>query len=161
MLNFKDDNSPPTPEAVRERKKLLQEIRGEHRPVEANNAMKQNKVRCTVCRLENYIDPVNVSEAGLKRSLVKCECCHVVAHNHVVTDDQTRKIHQIQEFRGLTCFDIMHTDTGKALWQRTGREEKPTHLSRDHSIYRELGRIHGKNANIQKKRKSTDDNSDK
>jgi len=71
MLNFKDDDSPPTPEAVRERKKLLQEIRGEHRPVEANNAMKQNKVRCTVCRLENYIDPVNVSEAGLKKKPCK------------------------------------------------------------------------------------------
>ena len=155
LLNFEEDNAPPTPEAVREKKRAKDNVRGsEHQPIPADNSMKQNKARCTVCRLETYLNPDDVSEAGLKRNLVKCACCFVTAHNHVVQDDGMRKIHGFQCFKGMTCFDILHTEEGRALWKRTYKTDEPTHLTRDHRIYRSLRSVHGKSAKIKRKRRS-------
>ena len=155
LLDFEEDNSPPTQEAVREKKRAKDNVHGsEHQPIPAENSLKQNKVRCSVCRLETYINPDTVSEAGLKRNLVKCACCHVTAHNHVVEGDENRKIHTFECFKGMTCFDILHTDEGRPLWTRTYKSDNPTHLTRDHRIYRALRSARGRSAKIKRRSKS-------
>ena len=58
---------------------------------------------------------------GLYSNLAACKTCGVHAHSFVQRDS-VRKVHQIPEFKGKSCFDILHTPLGNEIWQRTVSE---------------------------------------
>jgi hypothetical protein len=154
MLNYRDPaDSPPTPEIVRTRKEERDAMNSEHRPVAAMEVPGKSKKRCTVCRLECYIDKAKVKEKGLRKNIVQCSCCHIIAHNFVVKNDPVRKIHSFQPFKGLTCFDIIHSKEGFELWKRTYNPSKPTSLQKSHELYEDLREMHGKQRKYTRKRK--------
>jgi hypothetical protein len=90
---------------------------GGHRAVGVSQArQKSGFASCAVCRLELNFDKSLKSE-GMKKNVGFCSCCGVIAHTIDVSgSDCNRKIHQLPEFAGLMCFQIMHTKKGMSVW---------------------------------------------
>jgi hypothetical protein len=148
MLDYKDVlANPPTPEFVCNQKLVADSIaEAKHKTLVADNTKKINKARYLVCRLESSLSGGKVGEAGIKRNLCRCSECHVTVHNHII-DDPTRKLHGMECFKGMTCFEIMHVPKeheGHGLWM--------TKLQRGHPIYKELRRQYGLTGNIKRPR---------
>ena len=54
----------------------------------------------------------------LKSDISRCKECGIAAHN-AVQSESTRYIHTaVPQFKGLSCWDIMHTTLGKEIWPR-------------------------------------------
>jgi hypothetical protein len=146
MLDYQDGRAdPPTPEIVRERKRIRDVIAdAKHKPLCQDNTKKKNKAKCAVCRLESSLS--GGSKAGLKRNLCRCSECNVTVHNYIV-DDPARKLQAMECFQGMTCFEIMHVPKdheGYGLWGFTGKENEPAIAQRTHPLYRKLRRLYGK-----------------
>lgn len=109
-----------------------------HRPIPA-----QKKSRCIVCRLETFWSK-ELGEKGLCQNVCKCKECGVLAHTTLFTNSQ-RKIHQVAAFRGLTCFEIVHTQVGKEIWRENGRRQH------SHQILQTIRESYG----VSRKRKSS------
>jgi translation initiation factor 1 (eIF-1/SUI1) len=158
MLTFKENNNdPPTPEATRSRVQASDAMQQRHRPV---NIKDDKNSRCMVCRIENNINPKEVDAKGLRTNLVKCACCGVTAHNYIVEEDSTRRIHKVGCFAGMTCFDIMHARQGFAMWKRNeddSSKRSSAHLIVSHPIYKDLREAHGLSRELTRKRRKPGD----
>jgi hypothetical protein len=127
--------------------------------------------RCLVCHLDWNIEKqvqckakASTGEKSVKKAIYKskrniasklllCKKCGISAHP---TIPQTpRHIHSIQQFQGLTCFEIAHTITGMEVWRRcdvtnTGRAYNP---QMKHDVCNQLRELHGLDPTSARKRK--------
>jgi hypothetical protein len=93
------------------------------------------------------------SKRNIASKLLLCKKCGISAHP---TIPQTpRHIHSIQQFQGLTCFEIAHTITGMEVWRRcdvtnTGRAYNP---QMKHDVCNQLRELHGLDPTSARKRK--------
>jgi len=82
--------------------------------------------------------------------------CGRIAHEGFLA--APRKIHDLQAFQGMTCFEISHNDVGKAAWKYTGAEratakEKLYSANCGHPIVQDLRTMHGRQAKSAKPRR--------
>ena len=76
------------------------------------------QVRCAVCMLEYHWDN-SLGMSGVRSNVAECKKCGVIAHMFPV-QRSNRMIHTLQVFKGLSCFDIMHTKLGSEIWKPAG-----------------------------------------
>lgn len=76
-------------------------------------------IRCAVCAIE-WAFTRNENDSGLfhgmKRNVARCAVCSVPAHP--TAPAQKHIIHETHEFRGMSCFKIMHSTLGMEIWKR-------------------------------------------
>jgi hypothetical protein len=125
--------------------------------------------RCLVCRLDfnterkaknEQSQPIDVkpSAKNLFSGLAACPKCKITAHGMLLANP--RKIHELEEFNGLTCFKIVHTEIGYQVWQRTG-DTKKYKPKMKHPICDQLRSLHGLDpVKARTKRKYIDDDDD-
>jgi hypothetical protein len=108
--------------------------------------------RCAVCRMELNMNP-SLGQEGLSTNIVQCLECRIPVHS-IRVEDSNRQIHQLPQFQGLSCFAIIHTEDGQALWKChacTARVSfSPVPL---HPIFIQLREFHGLSG--RKKRKNS------
>ena len=117
---------------------------------------KNLQVKCTVCKLENGqgLGGKALGEKGLTQNVATCSECHVSAH--AVVPEVKRKIHGLNVFKSITCFEIIHTRHGCCLWEH----RDPTGNARgiapqpSNEIYKELRQMYDRPSKIEKKRRS-------
>ena len=100
--------------------------------------------RCLVCALEHRWKPKDVGTGGLRNNICTCTKCGVCAHSCIQTDTEERGyfIHSIDEFKGKSCFAIMHTALGKEIWRRSNGRNS-CRVREYHPVVLELRRKHG------------------
>ena len=102
---------------------------------------------CVVCRLKTGIvnDYKKLTLKGIRSNVGYCAKCKMCAHT-VCVNDNCRKIFDIPEFKGKTCFDIMHSELGCELWSRNKSvgDKKSYTVKTNHPVYIELRSTHGK-----------------
>ncbi|MHA7927748.1 MAG: hypothetical protein ACX936_21325, partial [Marinobacter sp.] len=125
---------------------------GGHVPVELQFGSKR---RCVVCRLESvYLkeeettvsDGKSHHERGNYRKVCKCAQCGVCAHSHIPDGRYRRVIHDLDEFKGLTCFDIVHSPEGTSIWPRNMdgvHQTKRYNVVREHPVVQRIKEIYG------------------
>ena len=94
------------------------------------------KQECSVCVMESrwlQMETGKSQRKGLRSQVVKCKECGVVAHSGCTL--YPRKIHELQQFKGLSCFNIMHTPEGFQIWYRCGSDRKSYSVCRSHPTY--------------------------
>ena len=130
---------------------------GDHIPL----ADDDHKRRCTVCLVEYRMKSAELGSKGLFRCVAKCSKCDLAAHTMRVFDFGRRgwRIHNLQPFQGLTCFEILHSDVGKQIWRpsedrKSGRFSYTT--SRKHPLILSLRKSHGFDK-LKRKRKRGDE----
>ena len=96
---------------------------------------KKERPACMVCLLEENMRKrkglkdkfnMNARTQGCISSCTDDGCC-VKAHSMKMTNE--RKIFQMECFKGMTCFEIAHSDAGKSLWKRGDKQCKNTQHS--------------------------------
>jgi Transposase IS4 len=165
MLDFKDDTSVDNDNERHQQITSidLPKLDG-HVPTVCNEQYK----RCIVCRLDFNVlrmarrekggsaDDNKVSQKSICRNLAACPKCKITAHSMVLAEP--RKIHDLDEFKGMTCFQIAHTNQGYQIWKRVN-DNKKYHPNMTHPICEKLRKVHGLEEKQARKRKreSTDD----
>ena len=128
-----DPVSPPTA-TVRRHNNVVSGR--DHLQVEA-----PRKSRCSVCFLETIMVPT-ITFRNLRRGVVQCRKCGIVAHNHHLTDRGGRLIFTLDQFRGMTCSEIRHSEVGKQIWvinKKSGNGKHPSYtLTKSHPVIKEL-----------------------
>jgi hypothetical protein len=76
---------------------------------------------CTVCAMEDRWG--KHSKTATHACLARCVHCGVHAHCRIPLPEQQRKIHALDQFRMMTCFETMHTHEDFYMWQRAGEGE--------------------------------------
>ena len=99
--------------------------------------------------------------AGLVTNVSVCSECGVAAHA-VALGNRKRRIHDLEEFSGMTCFAIMHCAAGRTIWMPTTTSEDTASHAFCHSapIVKKLRVLYGLSAEI-KRPKMADDSSNK
>jgi Transposase IS4 len=115
--------------------------------------------RCAVCRLDfnterkarknnsNSEEDARVSRQSAKfitNQLATCSKCRITTH--AALPQKKRKIHNIDAFKGLTCFQIAHTVSGFELWKRSDSSSssgKAYYPQMKHPICHQLRKLHG------------------
>jgi hypothetical protein len=102
---------------------------------------KPNKpATCQVCNMESkWFLSIKEWRRQTRANVSRCLECGIAAHAQVQMDS-TRKIHSLQQFKGLSCWEIMHTPLGYNVWPRPNK--KPN-LARSHPIVCKLRALHG------------------
>ena len=86
---------------------------------------------CDICKLEiPFRDACGVKDqrgksARCKNMLVKCDTCGIIAHG--VVSDLDRKILSFPEFRGKSCFEIVHMKDCAGLFHTLQANNTTTH----------------------------------
>ena len=108
----------------------------EHRPL--NRAG-----RCMVCRME-YNWKHELGQNGMASGCAECSKCGTSAHSSVVVDSN-RIIHTLPQFRGMTCFEIMHSEDGRQMWPMVGGASSKFNvkLNTKHPLVAKLRMEHG------------------
>ena len=108
-----------------------------HRPQNA-----PTKSRCAVCKLDcNYQQK---GETGVMDNTHVCSesSCHRIAHSGFVATKQ--KIHLIDAFVGMTCFEILHSAVGREIWSYKEEHNKKAYgVNYSHPVVQELRVMHG------------------
>jgi hypothetical protein len=98
------------------------------------------KTRCMVCRLETYWSKA-LRQDKLTKNVATCPCCGVHAHVCIPIESQKRQIHNLDMFKNMSCFDIMHSRVGYEIWVQ-GREDasgmRRIYPRRDHDVMMQL-----------------------
>ncbi|CAB9519499.1 unknown protein [Seminavis robusta] len=138
LLNFKDTVANPVAAVVVREATQYQFADGARSrlPQKASRA----NTRCSVCRLEQQWVK-SLGEKGMTSDVATCSDCGVSAHAVVLTDSN-RQIHQLHQFRGLSCFQIMHSVEGYQLWKRTTKGRNSFEPSYTHPIRLQLRQFH-------------------
>jgi hypothetical protein len=97
--------------------------------------------RCAVCRLELGMKK-DLGQQGLAKNVVNCCLCCIPAHPYV-PKGSNRQIHKMQQFEGLTCFEILHTDEGMAIWARNKGDRMKYSPCMSHPVVMDLREFHG------------------
>jgi len=69
---------------------------------------------------------------------------------------RSRRLHGLQAFKGMTCFEILHSDVGRRVWvykDRAAAKEKMCSVSYGHPIVQELRQLHGLQGQQQRRKK--------
>ena len=141
MCNFQDDDAADDakPTAI----DVTAEEQRSHVPIHD-----KNNPRCTVCHLEyGWLSDAKLAHASefgsrLKTNVGRCATCGVTAHTTVQVHS-TRKVHTtISKFKGISCFQIMHTKLGKEIWQ-SGNGRKSTNVAKGHKVIRKMRQKYG------------------
>ena len=114
--------------------------------------------QCGVCRLEHNTDPTITHERGLQTRVFGCTHCRVEAHKHLL--EQPLRIHSLggKDFAHKSCWDIMHSPTGREIWVPNPPEAKtPYNLKTGHPVVQELRVLCGLSAVKSRKRKADDE----
>ena len=140
-------------------------------------AVKADRNCCVVCKLEEGWrkdegkQDIRGKTSRSQDHMVVCEECQLHAHNVVV--DHDRKIFQLEQFKGKSCWDIMHSADCKGLWKMSNRvgemaerklagsdDESTRQVSvkaqsyapkRSHPIYKQLAESYGKGQETRKR----------
>ena len=112
-------------------------------------------------QLENHNNTVTpavttTATIGLTSDVILCSICEVPLHSTIPDlATSTRKIHQLEYFRGMTCFEIFHSPEGKTVWNRhpRGSQKRSTPVFSS-AIVMELRVVHGLPPKITRKRKA-------
>jgi hypothetical protein len=115
---------------------LHQESFGNHQPIMGKKGGSSH--RCAICLLEKtWLH----STSNLKNGVVCCSECGIWAH-HCHLNDKL-EIHKMEEFKGLTCFDILHSIPGKEIWRATAtNNQKKYTVHRNHPLVTRLRAAH-------------------
>lgn len=141
-------------------------------------AKKADRNYCVVCKLEEKWRKEEGKKDQLNKSsrsqdhMVVCEECQLHAHNVVV--DHDRKIFELEQFRGKSCWEIMHSSHCKGLWKMSNRvggmaerklpgsehdgSARPVSVKaqsyaprRSHAIYKQLAESYGRGQETRKR----------
>lgn len=85
-------------------------------------------VRCVVCRLEQKWIP-GLTGKGITRGVARCACCKITAHPYVPA--VLHQIHKLPKFKGLSCFEIVHSKEGREIWKQSKTKFK---VDRKHKL---------------------------
>jgi hypothetical protein len=86
-----------------------------------------------------------------KRNLVKCKTCAPCE----------RKIFELYEFRGLTCFQIYHHDKTDGLWGKPGVDgSKCSNPKASHPLYQQIRQMYDLSPTIERTRRGVSTNED-
>jgi len=109
MMTYTDPSvNARSPEQVRDATASLCVGTHAHWPKKA-----PNQSRCVVCELDsNYLKYA----AGVMDNAHCCTApnCQRIAHDVLLASP--RKIHDLRAFRGMTCFEILHSNISKSVW---------------------------------------------
>ena len=82
---------------------------------------------------------VNRSHQGTKRCVSHCRQCNISAHNFIVDGANKKFIHGLGVFQDLTCMEIIHSKTGKEIWN-VGTSDKKIPVIGGHPLVKEVKR---------------------
>ena len=129
----------------------------------------KRKIVCQVCLLEKGIrkklqltDTRGQGSEKSRSHLVKCKTCEheVWLHNKVAPCE--RKIFEMPEFQGLTCFEIYHHEKTIDLWGKKSvtqnAEQKRSNPSPSHEVYQQIREMYGLPRQIERTRKVNENN---
>ena len=104
-----------------------------HFPTHDWNVEKNVRPYCAVCKMEENIRKKSESDnkrtSRSQKTLAYCSHCATFAHTSVNNDS---KLQNIPTLQGLTCYEILHSESCSGLWQRT---EKRRTVSTKHPVY--------------------------
>ena len=110
--------------------------------------------RCAVCRLETNMDK-SLGQANMAKNVLMCSKCKIPAHPAVPTNSN-RRIHQLEQFKGLSCFAILHSEDGNSIWTRRPEGQNPRYtVSFSSPIVQDLRSYHGLSRKQKRKRRSS------
>jgi Transposase IS4 len=109
-------------------------------------------IPCVVCRLETGagLGGNTISMVGLYTNVVNCSHCQIGSHNCIPIT--TRKLHAFPEWKGMTCFQILHTQSGEELWKRRPGEKTNYAPQQSNPLYQQLREEYNKTKIIGRKR---------
>ena len=150
FMKYIDDNEPEdtgTPQSRQDASSWTQEHIMESLPPKVVE-------RCAVCRLETNMNK-SLGQANLAKHVFMCSKCKIPAHPAVPTNSN-RQIHQLEQFKGLSCFAILHSDGGNSIWTRRPEGQNPRYTVNFSSpIVQELRSYHGLSRTQKRKRRSS------
>jgi Transposase IS4 len=158
MLDCKDDDAASAASiaaaSIKKRKRVHHTMEG-HIPESSNK-----RHACNVCKLEVGMNK-ELGLAGVKKEVSICRECKCTAHASI-QKDSNRLIHRLPQFANMTCFDIMHSPEGLAIWplkdecSTSSNKMGPRGLPKtSHAIVQQLRVCHGLTAKKQRSTKST------
>ena len=84
----------------------------------------------------------SVTATGQKVDVGKCSKCNFAAHVTLLNPEENgHKIHSLPQLRGKTCFEIMHSPEGRAIWKQDANGRYNVQTS--HPTIKLLRRLHG------------------
>jgi len=99
-----------------------------------------------VCKLDANL--TRREEAGVMDNTHTCTQtdCDRIAHFGFLSE--VRKIHKMEVFKDMTCFEIVHSKVGREVWSYKGRSQvsgkaKSYSVNYGHPVVKELRRLHG------------------
>jgi len=142
MLTYKDPSLHiRSPEKIREATAGMIEDQAVHRPQHA-----PPKSRCAVCKLDSNLQ--RSGEVGVMEHTHVCTVadCDRIAHNGFL--QSPRRIHTLEPFKGMTCFEILHSPIGREVWNYKGKDRasvnaKPYSVNYSHPLVQDIRRLHG------------------
>ena len=93
----------------------------------------------------------SLGQEKLAKKVVHCRICRIPAHPTVPVDSN-RLVHDLPEFKGLTCFEILHSEQGTKIWKPTQGGKVRYSVVMSHPLVRDLRRQHGLSPNIRRQR---------
>ena len=123
-----------------------------HYPV----AVESNKqVGCAVCMLEYRWKKQELKMGGLFKNVGRCVKCGIAAHTVACQHkgEEGWKIHNRPEFQNKTCFEILHSSTGKEIFVEADEGSRYTYTVRkNHPVVAELREAQGLTSTLTRKR---------
>ena len=97
--------------------------------------------QCAVCKLEANLNP-ELGQENMAKKIVTCSLCMIPAHP-AVQADSNRQIHQLEAFKGMSCFAILHSEEGRKIWRPKPEGKVRYSVNRSADIVRDLREYHG------------------
>jgi Transposase IS4 len=112
-------------------------------------------VPCVVCRLETGagLGGKDITMIGMYKNVVICSHCNIAAHSCIPSNK--RKLHAFAEWENMTCFQILHSQSGEDLWKRRPGERTAYAPQPSHPLYMRLREEHSRPKTIVRKRNAT------
>jgi hypothetical protein len=144
-----------------------------HEPIPANH---KERMRCAVFKLEEkWMRASKIKQdygdgSRQQRHLAVCDLCSINAHSLPV--QWQRNIFLIEPLKGMSCFQIAHSEHRKGLWTGTKRENNTTlrkgkvvknqsyRVSTAHPVYKSLMESYGYTQRGRRKRTRMDKNNE-
>jgi len=122
----------------------------EHDRLVPSNPLKRHA--CAICSVDKHVrtflsippQPIKNKKLQKKRFMVYCEYCDLYAHD-IVPHLSDGHIFQKEEFRGLTCFEILHEESCVGLFADGKKKGDAKMIRRTHPIVKELCESYGMN----------------
>ena len=112
--------------------------------------------RCAVCKLEFNMDE-NLGQGSLAKKVVKCGLCRIPAHPTVQGANSNRHIHKLDQFKGMSCFAIVHSEEGQKIWLPKPGGKVRYSVSRKSTIVKDLRELHGLSRETTRQKKHSED----